>query len=87
MSFYDQGQYGFRVRKWFGLGAKWGGDGMGAYGGGSEATLTIRSNKIAGGFYMGTHDPGTVSHVERWYPPGPIPLFYVRLVGMQTLGF
>lgn len=26
----------------------------------------------AGGFSFGTHDPGTLSHVEKWYPEGPI---------------
>lgn len=50
---YDDATYGQRLRKWFGLPKKWGGD-------------------AATGFTFGTHDPGTLSHVEKWYPQGPI---------------
>jgi len=51
---YDEAQYGFRQRKWFGLPRKWGGD------------------AAEGGFTFGTHDPGTVVHVEKFFPQGPI---------------
>lgn len=33
----------------------------------------------AAGFGFGTHDPGTLSHVEKWFPEGPIE---VRKIGV-----
>jgi len=35
----------------------------------------------AGGFSFGTHDPGTLTHVEKWFPAGPIE---IKKVGVFT---
>ena len=34
-----------------------------------------------GGFTFGTNDPGTLTHVEKWYPAGPID---IKKVGVFT---
>lgn len=62
---YDSAIYGRRLRKWFGLPKKWGGD-------------------AAAGFTFGTHDPGTVTHVEKWYPEGPIKIKKVGVFCAST---
>lgn len=82
--FYDKAQYGFRMRKWFGLGPKWGGDGVPYYIS-SFATFTVENAKVAGGFFLGTHDPGTITHVEKWYPQGPISVKKVGVFVCSTL--
>jgi hypothetical protein len=82
---YEDSKYGFRQRKWFGLGAKWGGEAT-PYMYSSFATLTITEKGVkAGGFYMGTHDPGTITHVEKWYPSGPILIKKVGVFICSTL--
>lgn len=69
---YDHAIYGMRFRKWFGLGTKWGGESPG-YVPGSYASQGLEGyTKLAGGFFLGTHDPGTLTHVEAWRPQGPI---------------
>lgn len=35
----------------------------------------------AGGFSFGTNNPGTITHVEKWYPAGPIE---VKKIGVFT---
>ena len=60
MSFYDDAKYGHVTRKWFGLPTKWGGEG-----GAGPASSTVIFN-------FGTHDPGTRTYVEKWFPQGPI---------------
>jgi len=85
MSFYSDGKFGQRNRKWFGLGAKWGGE-MSPYMYSSFATLTISEKGVkAGGFFLGTHDPGTLTHVEKWYPPGPISIKKIGVFVCSTL--
>lgn len=38
----------------------------------------------AGGFTFGTHDPGTLTHVEKWYPAGPIDIKKVGVFMAST---
>ena len=85
MATYDDNKYGFRQRKWFGLGAKWGGEAL-PYLYSSFATLLISEKGVkAGGFFLGTHDPGTLTHVEKWYPEGPISIKKIGVFVCSTL--
>jgi len=85
MATYNDSKYGFRQRKWFGLGAKWGGE-MSPYAYSSFATLTISEKGVkSGGFFLGTHDAGTLTHVEKWYPTGPIEVKKVGVFVCSTL--
>jgi len=86
MNTYDDNVYGTRMRKWFGLGPKWGGEGI-PFVIGSQATqnLEIACRYGAGGFYLGTHDPGTISHVEKWFPQGPIQIKKIGVFVCSTL--
>jgi hypothetical protein len=36
---------------------------------------------VSGGFTFGTHDPGTITHVQKWFPEGPID---IKKVGVFT---
>lgn len=82
---YDDAQYSTRYRKWFGLGAKWGGDAL-PYLYSSFATLTISEKGVkAGGFFLGTHDPGTLTHVEAWRPNGAIEIKKIGVFVCSTL--
>lgn len=81
---YDDSKYHVRRRKWFGLGTKWGGEGL-PYLYSSFATLTLTTSGVkAGGFFIGTHDPGTMTHVEKWFPEGPIQIKKVGVFCCST---
>jgi hypothetical protein len=86
MNTYDDGVYGVRMRKWFGLGPKGGGEGI-PFVPGSVATenLEIAVRYGAGGFYLGTNNPGTISHVEKWFPQGPIQIKKIGVFVCSTL--
>lgn len=82
---YSSDIYGRRCRKWFGLGPRWGGEGL-VYTVGSYATQTLEMITTGrGGYYLGTHDPGTLTHVEKWFPQGPIEIKKIGVFICSTL--
>lgn len=84
---YDHGKYGHRQRKWFGLGPKWGGDAMltVATADPMTAITKLQDGEITGGFPLGTHDPGTLTHVAKWYPEGPIKIKKIGVFCCATI--
>lgn len=85
MTFYNDAQFGFRQRKWFGLGSKWGGDAPAQSQATDPDTIRAVDRYKAGGFGLGTHDPGTLTHVEKWYPQGPIQIKKVGVFVCSTV--
>jgi hypothetical protein len=82
---YDDNHYSTKQRKWFGLGPKWGGEGI-TFIPGSYATQALEIFGMgAGGFFLGTHDPGTLVHVEAWRPQGPIEIKKIGVFVCSTL--
>lgn len=82
---YDDAQFSTKYRKWFGLGPKYGGEGV-PYWYSSFATLTIKTaGHTRGGFFLGTHDPGTITHVSAWRPQGPIEIKKIGVFVCSTL--
>jgi hypothetical protein len=76
------------MRKWFGLGSKWGGENNYPIIPGSYATITLEqfvNYGRCGGFYLATNNPGTISHVEKWFPQGPIQIKKIGVFVCSTL--
>jgi hypothetical protein len=86
---YDDSNYTQKYRKWFGLGTKWGGEGnpYGHLSSDARASIAAVGPKGvgAGGFFLGTANPGTLTHVEAWRPQGPIEIKKIGVFCCSTM--